>query len=180
MLGDVSEVIAQYASGAAAVDDPRVTLHEAVLTHTASGSRIEQDIAPGTPITLTLRATANVDLPRCSLQLWVHRSDGLSIFDGVSFTDGMPPHSLSAGEMFEATISVTPNVLKGMYTIGVNLVDPDRLWPNLLLPSVASFVVTDNLRWGGCVELNPVYRLRTPSRAAGARSTSSTVHSIAS
>src|SRR5688572_2176823 len=54
--GNVSEVVAQYASGAAANDDPRVTLDEAVLTHTTAGSKIEQDIVPGTPLTLTLRA----------------------------------------------------------------------------------------------------------------------------
>jgi lipopolysaccharide transport system ATP-binding protein len=181
LLGDVSEVVAQYASGAAAVDDPRVTLHEAVLTHAPSGARIEQDIAPGTPLTLTLHATAAADLPRCSLQLWVHRSDGLSIFDGVSFTDGMVPQSISAGESFDATISMTPNVLRGVYTIGVNLVDPDRRWPNIQLPSVASFVVTDNHRWGGCVELNPVYRLRTGSSSSAARPAArASIHSIAS
>ena len=160
IVGDVSAVVAQYASGAAASGDPRVTLEQAVLTHTASGSKVEQDIAPGTPLTLTVRATAAVDLPRCCLQLWVHRSDGLSIFDGVSFTDGLAPVSVRGGQSIEAAISFTPNLLKGMYTIGVSFVDIDRRWPNLPLPSVASFCVTDNHRWGGCAELNPMYRLR--------------------
>jgi lipopolysaccharide transport system ATP-binding protein len=161
ILGDVGEVVAQYAAGAAANDDPRVTLEEAVLTHTPTGSRIEQDIVPGTPLTLTLRATAKVDLPRCCLQLWVHRSDGLSIFDGVSFTDGLAPVPIRAGESLEASVSFTPNLLKGMYTIGVSLVDVNRSWKNIQLPSVASFIVNDNHRWGGCAELNPAYRLRT-------------------
>ncbi|HYB95208.1 MAG TPA: ABC transporter ATP-binding protein [Vicinamibacterales bacterium] len=166
ILGAVSEVVAQYASGAAAADDPRITLEEAQLTHTPTGAKIEQDITPGTPLTLTVRATAHVDLPRCCLQLWVHRSDGLSIFDGVSFTDGLAPVAVRAGQAIEASVSFTPNLLKGMYTIGLSLVDVDRGWKNLLLPSVASFIVTDNHRWGGCAELNPTYRLRSSTRAA--------------
>ena len=165
ILGGVSEVVAQYASGAAANGDPRLTLDEAVLTHTASGSKIEQDIVPGTPLTLTVRATAAVDLPRCCLQLWVHRSDGLSIFDGVSFTDGLAPVAVRAGQTIEAAINFTPNLLKGMYTIGVSFVDVDRRWANIPLSSVASFCVTDNHRWGGCAELNPVYRLRPLGQA---------------
>jgi lipopolysaccharide transport system ATP-binding protein len=164
ILGDVNDVISQYAAGAAAADDPRITLDEVMLTHTATGSTIEQDIVPGTPLTITVRTTAGVDLPRCCLQLWVHRSDGLSIFDGVSFTDGLQPVQVRAGQSVEATVSFTPNLLKGMYTIGLSLVDMNRTWKNILLPSVASFIVADNHRWGGCVELNPTYRLRASGR----------------
>jgi lipopolysaccharide transport system ATP-binding protein len=163
ILGEVSEVVSHYASGAAATDDPRIRLEDAALLHTPTGSKIEHDIRPGTPLTLTVQITANVDLPRCSLQLWVHRSDGLSIFDGVSFTDGLAPATVRAGELIEASISFTPNLLKGMYTVGVSLVDPNRRWANIQLPSVASFIVTDNHRWGGCAELNPTYRLRASS-----------------
>lgn len=166
IMGGVSDVVAQYASGAAAVDDPRLMLDEVVLSHTATGSRIEDDITPGTPLTVTVRATAGVDLPRCCLQLWVHRSDGLSIFDGVSFTDGLQPVHVRAGQSLEATVSFTPNLLKGMYTIGLSLVDVNRSWSNILLPSVASFIVADNHRWGGCAELNPTYRLRASGRGA--------------
>jgi lipopolysaccharide transport system ATP-binding protein len=161
ILGSVSEVVSQYASGAAAVDDPRIRVDAVVLTHTPSGARIEQDIAPGTPLTLTVHATAAADFPRCCLQLWVHRSDGLSIFDGVSFTDGLAPVAITAGQSIEATVSFTPNLLKGMYTVGLSLVDVNRRWPNVLLPSVASFIVSDNHRWGGCAELHPTYRLRS-------------------
>ncbi|HYE89234.1 MAG TPA: ABC transporter ATP-binding protein [Vicinamibacterales bacterium] len=169
ILGDVSEVVAQYASGAAATDDPRVTVNAVTLVHSPTGAKIEQDIAPGTPLTLQLRATAHVDLPRCCLQLWVHRSDGLPIFDGVSFTDGLLPASVRAGDTIEAAISFTPQLLKGMYTIGVSLVDVDRGWQNILLPSVASFIVTDNHRWGGIAELNPRYQLR--AQAGSSRGT---------
>ncbi len=137
-----------------------------MLSHTTTGTRIDHDITPGTPLTVTVRATADVDLPRCCLQLWVHRSDGLSIFDGVSYTDGVQPVPVRAGQSVEATVSFMPNLLKGMYTIGLSLVDMNRQWSNILLPSVASFIVADNHRWGGCVELNPTYRLRASGRGA--------------
>ena len=166
ILGEISEVVSQYAAGAAANDDPRIRVDGATLTHTATGSKIESDIKPGTPLTMSVQVTANVDLPRCSLQLLVQRSDGLLIFDGVSFTDGLAPSSVRAGQSIEASISFAPNLLKGMYTVGVCLVDPNRLWPNIQLPSLATFIVKDNHRWGGCTELNPTYRLRTPSKIA--------------
>ncbi len=169
-LGEVHDVLSAYASGATATGDPRVRVHDARLfagggeddDGRGPGARpIVRPVKPGTPVTLRLDVEASADLPRCGLGLLVSRSDGLLVFDGASTVDGVRPVELRRGERLRCSVSFRANVLRGTYLVGALLFDSFHGgWDAVRLPGLASFVVSETTRRGGCVELQPTYDLQ--------------------
>jgi len=159
LIGDVSSVLAEYASSKGALADPRVRVQNATLTHAPSQHEVLGPVAPGTGLMLEMELVAEAPLVRSGVLLQVVRSDGLMIFTGMSTLDGLPEIDLQPGDKLRARIAFEANVLRGTYTINVQLVDTLRQWPAAVINGVRSFVVTETTRISGCAELLATYDL---------------------
>jgi lipopolysaccharide transport system ATP-binding protein len=158
-VGDVSDVLALYASSGGAVADPRVTVSDARLSYAAGGREVSGPITPGAHVVLDIALTAQVPLPRCGVLFDVVRSDGLSMFRGMSTLDGIDEVHLEKLDTVKARIGFHANMLRGTYSVNVSLVDTMRQWEQVVVHGVRSFVVTETNRISGCAELAPTYEL---------------------
>ncbi|HEX6164389.1 MAG TPA: Wzt carbohydrate-binding domain-containing protein, partial [Vicinamibacterales bacterium] len=161
LLDRIEQVTSAYLSAGAARGDSRATLGDVSINRAHASAPLTATIRPGEQLTLRFTAHMLADLPRCAVELHVLRHDGLYVFDGVSFTENGPVVDVRAGSTLHGEIDFRANVLRGAYRITINLVDPSRLWKAVEFPAVASFVVEESTRWGGCAELEPRYRLTT-------------------
>ena len=163
LLSDVATITRAYMNqGAASGGDPRINVSSVELTPADRSLPLSHAIAPGTQLRLTLELEARADLPRCGIGLQVTRSDGHVMFIGASNIDGRGDANLRHGTRCRARITFRANLLRGAYSVAAILVDSDRRWPQILLPGVASFVVSETTRVGGCAELEPSYELAVP------------------
>ena len=96
---------------------------------------------------------------RCGILIQIVRSDGIVIFTGMSTLDGVPEIDLRLADRLRARIAFRANVLRGTYVINLQLVDTLRQWPEAVISSVRSFVVTETTRIAGTTELLPSYEL---------------------
>jgi hypothetical protein len=159
----VDHVISAYASAAASHGDSRVTLVSRQLREASSTASLDRPVPPGARLTVDVELEALADFPRCGVQFHLTRSDGLRIFDGVSFTESEAGVDVRQGSRIALNVTFAANVLRGMYTISVSLVDPQRRWEPVHLAGIASFVVHETTRWGGCSELFPRFDLKVES-----------------
>ena len=159
ILGDVSTVLAEYASSKGSLADPRVTVEAVALSLTGTKAEVRGPIPPGTQMSLSLEITAVAPLPRSGVFIQVVRSDGLIVFTGMSTLEGLPETDLEAGDRLHVRIDFSANVLRGTYIINIQLVDTLRQWQTAIISGVASFVVTETTRIAGCAELMPSYAI---------------------
>lgn len=163
VVGDVPTVLAQYTSSKGSSADPRVSVLNATLSDTRTNAEVAGPIRPGATLLLDVEIAANVDLVRCGVTIQVVRSDGLVIFTGMSILDGLPAIDLRAGDRLRARIAFSANVLRGTYTINLDLVDALRQWHSAFISGVHTFVVSETSRVAGCAELQPCYDLTVKS-----------------
>jgi lipopolysaccharide transport system ATP-binding protein len=164
ILAGVAEVSALYAAADKEVVDPRVAVHRFRLSHRDSLAPLPPAIAPGTALTLDVDIEAHDDLPRCSVFFEVVRTDGLKMFNHTPMGHGYPLLHLEPGSHFRSRIHFRANVLRGTYRILLHIIDAERKWPPIEVAGLASFVVHDTSREGGCVELEPSYELGVEHR----------------
>jgi lipopolysaccharide transport system ATP-binding protein len=160
ILDDVAKVAALYACADKEVVDPRVTVHRYRVRHRDDQAPLPAVILPGTWLTLDVDVEANVDLPRCNLFFEVVRTDGLKMFCHTPMGANGPALRLDRGSHLRCQIHFRANVISGTFRLLLHLEDADGVWEPVALSGLASFVVNDISREGGCVELEPAYELR--------------------
>jgi lipopolysaccharide transport system ATP-binding protein len=158
IVSDVGTVIAAYTNANPVSSDARVRVLGATLSSRTRSGALRGPIPPGTTLTLDLELLPETELPRCGLGLQVTRSDGLTIFMGASNIGGESV-DVAAGVPLRCRITFDANVLKGTYIVGAYLRDGDKIWREIVLSGLASFVVEETTRVGGCAELHPNYQM---------------------
>ncbi len=158
VVADVGTVISAYTNSNPVSSDSRIRVLGATLSCKARAGSLRAPVSPGTSMTLDLELLPDAALPRCGLGLEVIRSDGLMIFMGASNIGG-ESIDVAPGVPLRCRISFAANVLKGTYIVGAFLRDCDRIWPEIRLTGLASFVVEETTRVAGCAELHPVYEM---------------------
>ena len=164
VLGGVNAVLAEYVSSKGSLADARVTVLEATLRHRDTGAALAGPIPPCAELQLDLELRAEANLPRCGVMLNIMRADGLVIFTGMSTLDGLSESHLQTGDHLTARIVFSANLLRGTYTVNIQLIDTLRQWPAVIIGGVGSFVVAETTRIAGCAEVLPLYEL-TVARA---------------
>jgi len=165
ILASVGEVAALYASPDGQAVDSRIQVETVRLTERGSFSPIKTAITPGTSVTLDATIGINTALPQCRVGFEIIRNDGLVIFDGSPMVDGDPPIDLEPESSLNVRIHFRANVLRGTYRIVLHLVDTNKLWPEIAVSGLASFVVQETTRVAGCAEVEPSYELQIAPRA---------------
>ncbi len=160
VLGSTSEILSAYTQASSSSTDDRVANWHAEIVDSRERAVLHKSITPGEEILLRLDVTAAASLPRCGLAIHVRRSDGVLMFDGSSTIDGVPTINLPTGGTLRCTVAFHANVLRGSYFVDATLFDSQRRWSRIPLGTVASFVVHETTRWGGCAELAPRYDLQ--------------------
>ncbi len=160
LIGSVGSVLGEYVGANKVASDPRLRVSDVRLSQDHTGQPVTGPIAPASRLQLSLRLTSTVDLPRSGVSFQVVRSDGVMAFSGMSTLDGLPALDLQPGQTLEASIGFSANLLRGTYTVNVQLVDGLRQWPQAAIHGAASFVVEENTRGGGIAELLPAYDIR--------------------
>ena len=163
LLSNVGEVADLYSSIGENAVDSRVTVRSCTLSRRGEDSGIGGVVPPTTPLTLQLRIAVHVDLSRTRIGFEVVRHDGLIMFHGTPMADGAPAMELQAGQEVTMRIDFTANLLRGTYRINVHLSDTNRLWDQIDVAGVVSFVVHETTRVEGCAELTPSYELSVTS-----------------
>jgi len=164
IVGDVASVLADYVSSKGSLADPRVSVLETSLTDSATGDAVSGPVDPGASLAVLLELQALEPLVRCGVAIQIVRSDGLVMFTGMSTLDGLPEINLEPSKPLRGRIVFTANMLRGTYTINLNLVDTLRQWSPVIINGVHSFVVTETTRVAGCAELFPKYELAVASQ----------------
>jgi ABC-type polysaccharide/polyol phosphate transport system ATPase subunit len=159
VIGEVSNVLAEYVASKGAIADPRLKGVVATLSDTTTGAEVAGPVTPGRSLVLDVGLTAEAPLARCGVLIQVVRSDGLIIFTGMSTLDGEPDFDLQPSDHLRARITFSANVLRGTYIINLQLVDSLRQWPPAIVNGIASFVVSETTRAAGCAELLPAYEI---------------------
>jgi lipopolysaccharide transport system ATP-binding protein len=157
ILDEVGKVAGLYAAADKEVVDPRVTVHRFRLGYRDSDAPLPALVPPGTWLTLDVDLQANTDLPRCNIFFGVTRSDGLKMFNHTPMGQGQEVMHLEPGARLRGHIHFRANVQSGTFRILVQMTDAERVWAPIELAGLASFVVYDVTREGGCVELEPAY-----------------------
>src|SRR5205085_4812648 len=158
LVADVGTVITAYTSASPVSSDPRLEVLSATLSCGPRRDPLRGAVVPGTAMTLDLELLPSASFPRCGLGLNVTRTDGLTMFMGASNIGGASV-DVAAGVPLRCRITFTANVLRGTYTVGAFLRDGDKMWREVILSGLASFVVEETTRVSGCAELNPVYEI---------------------
>lgn len=159
LLSNVGEVADLYSSIGENAVDSRVTVRSCRLARRGEKSGIAGVVAPTTPLTLDLRVAVHVNLPRTRIGFEVVRNDGLVIFHGTPMADGTPEMDLQPGQELAIRIHFVANVVRGTYRISLHLSDTNKLWDQIDVSGLVSFVVHETTRVGGCAELAPDYEL---------------------
>jgi lipopolysaccharide transport system ATP-binding protein len=157
ILATVAEVAALYASADREVVDPRLTVRTFRLSERGRSGPLPATIPPSTTLTLDIDVEANTDLPRAVIMFEVMRTDGLKMFSHTPIANGARPLDMSRGDRLRSRIHFRANLLRGTYRIHLFMADAERQWADIQLVGLASFVVHDTTRFGGCVELEPSY-----------------------
>jgi len=165
IIGDVGTVLAEYASSKGTLADERLSVDSVTLVEQATGRELSGPVAPGVALRLEVAMTTRAALPRCGVAIQVVRSDGLVMFTGMSTLDGLPEAQLEVGDRLQTRIDFTANMLRGTYTVNLNLVDTLRQWPPAMINGVTSFVVSETTRIAGCAELAPSYNVEVERRS---------------
>ena len=159
LLGDMPTVLGEYVSARGTTTDPRLKLLGRRLCLASTNEELTAPVAPGERLALEIDLGIEADLPRCGVMLQVMRSDGLTVFTGLSTLDGDPELNLRSGDRLAARVSFSANMLRGTYALNVQLVDGLRQWPFAPINNVHSFVVTETTRISGVAELSPSYEI---------------------
>jgi lipopolysaccharide transport system ATP-binding protein len=159
MLDAVGKVAAIYAAADKEFVDERVTVHRFRLHCRGNEAPLPRLVPSGTWLTLDIELEANCDLPRCNIFFGVTRSDGLKMFNHTPMGQGHSTVDLARGGRLRSLVHFRANVLSGTFSILVQMSDAARVWAPIDLAGMASFVVHDTSREGGCVELEPIYEL---------------------
>ena len=153
LLDDVSIITAAYVGGHSLPHDPRVAIQSVNLVLEHSHATLPSAISPGDELLLKVILRAKEHLPRVGVLLQIVRSDGMIMFTGMSTLDGLPEIDFAAGTDLSANIAFTANMLRGTYSVNLQLIDNARQWQPVVLNGIASFVVTEKTRISGCSEL---------------------------
>ena len=167
IVGDVSAVLAEYASSKGSLADPRLNVLRAVLKDAQSGLEVVEPVRPGTSLCLDIEIEALAELPRSGVLMEVVRSDGLVMFRALSTIEGLEAVDLQRGDRLRAQITLAANVLRGTYVVNLQLIDANRRWREAVVSGVQSFVVNETTRLGGCAELAPSYELTLKRASQG-------------
>ena len=159
LWSNVGEVADLYASIGENAVDSRVSVRSFKLSRRGEDSPIGGVVAPTTPLTLDLRIAVHVNLPRARVGFEVTRNDGLIVFHGTPMADGAPAMELQPEQELSIRIHFTANVLRGTYRISVHLSDTNKLWEQIDVSGLVSFVVHETTRIAGCAELTPTYEV---------------------
>ncbi len=159
LLSGVGEVADLYSSIGENAVDSRVSVRSCRLSRRGEESAIAGVVAPTTPLTLDLLIAVHEDLPRTRIGFEVVRNDGLVIFYGTPMADREPAMDLLPGQELTIRIQFAANVLRGTYRISLHLSDTNKLWDQIDVSGLVSFVVHETTRVAGCAELTPVYEL---------------------
>ncbi|MGE0451425.1 MAG: ABC transporter ATP-binding protein [Vicinamibacterales bacterium] len=158
LVGTVAEMLSAYRSPETQSGDRRASLVRALLA--AEGDDADATIVePSTQLVLEAAVRAEGALPRCCVGFEVVRQDGLVVFDGSPMLEGTPSADLPAGAVLTMQVRFQANLLRGLYTINLHLIDERRRWRPVRLGSVATFAVEERSRVQGVAELQPVYRV---------------------
>jgi lipopolysaccharide transport system ATP-binding protein len=160
LLSSAGAVADLYSSISENAIDSRVTVRSCKLSRRGDESAISGIVAPTTPLTLDLRIVVHAALPRTRVGFEVVRNDALVIFNGTPMTDGAPAMDLQPDQELTIRVHFVANVLRGTYRISLHLSDTNKLWDQIDVSGLASFVVHETTRIGGCAELLPEYELR--------------------
>lgn len=158
LLSSVGEVAALYASPSGNAVDSRVSVLSCRLMARGQGL-LADTVDPGTPLTLELTLEVHAELPRTRFDFEVTRTDGMLMFSGSPMVEGTLPLDLKPGTVFTARVDFRVNVLRGTYRIGLRLIDMNKMWSPIDISGLASFVVHETTRIGGCAEVEPTYQL---------------------
>jgi hypothetical protein len=159
VLSAVGEVAAMYSSIAENAVDSRISVRSCTLSRRGDAAPLSGIVEPSSPLTLDLTIGINAHLPRTRVGFEVVRNDGLVMFHGTPMADGAPAMQLSPGEELSLRINFCANVLRGTYRISLHLADTNRLWEQIDISGLVSFVVHETTRVTGCAELNPKYEI---------------------
>jgi lipopolysaccharide transport system ATP-binding protein len=165
LLSNVGEVADLYSSITENAVDSRVSVRSCQLSRRGEDGPIAAVVAPTTPLTLNLRVAVHVSLPRTRIGFEVVRNDALVVFYGTPMADGAPALDLQPGDELAIRIHFAANVLRGTYRISVHLSDTNKLWEQIDVSGLASFVVHETTRIGGCAELTPHYEVSVAAAA---------------
>ena len=178
-IGSVSEMVSAYLTTDAKGADSRVTVVGAQVR--ANGAVLGEPVCPGTKLTVSVTVQSHSKLPRSGFGLVIHRADGLMIFGGDSMADSVPSVDIEAGDVFTCDVTFKANMLRGTYTVSGRLLEESRLWPNVELGILGSFVVEETRRWGGVTEVEPRYTIgKGPSHRASVMTEMQETHATAS
>ena len=169
VVGAVPEVLSAYTASKGLTADPRVHVLSVALRRRGENEDLSGPIRPADELELHVVLRAEEELVRCGLLIQVMRGDGLVTFTGMSTLDGGEEFNLRAGDKVSATITFVANVLRGTYSINLQLVDAMRQWKEVVVSGVSSFVVSETTRIAGCAELAPKYEVEV--QPANARAT---------
>jgi lipopolysaccharide transport system ATP-binding protein len=177
-IGSVSEMVSAYLTTDAKGADSRVTVVGAQVR--ANGAVLGEPVCPGTKLTVSVTLQSHSKLPRSGFGLVIHRADGLMIFGGDSMADSVPSVDIEAGDVFTFDVTFKVNMLRGTYTVSGRLLEESRLWPNVELGILGSFVVEETRRWGGVTEVEPRYTIgKGPSHRASVMTEMQETHATA-
>jgi lipopolysaccharide transport system ATP-binding protein len=165
LIGPVAEMAARYASPDGQAVDPRIAVESVRVSERGTFGALKAAVAPGDLLTLDARLRINEPLPRCRVEFSIIRNDGMIMFQGSPMVDGEPPIDLAAGASLSFTTHFRANLLRGTYTILLQLLDINKLWQPIAISGLASFVVHETTRVAGCAEVEPAYELRVASTA---------------
>ena len=157
ILDAVGEVVSIYAAADKKFVDARVTMHRFDLHCRDDQAPLPRLVPPGTWLTVDFELEANCDLPRCNVFFGVTRGDGLKMFNHTPMGQGQATVDLMRGSRLRCRIDFRVNMQGGTFNILIHVSDAGRVWLPIDLTGLASFVVHDLTREGGCVELEPEY-----------------------
>lgn len=123
-------------------------------------------MTPATRLVLDFELEATSAFVRSGLMFQVGRSDGVTMFSGLSTPEGLLEVDLPAGGRLSGRVAFTANVLRGTYAVTLGLTDTLRRWPTATMPGVCSFVVAETARLAGYAEIDPRYDLQTAAPGA--------------
>ena len=159
LLSSAGDVAALYSSIGENAVDARIAVRSCRLSRRGDDAPISSVIAPTTPLTLELHIAVHANLPRTRIGFEVVRNDALVIFNGTPMADATPDIDLKPGHELTVRIHFVANVLRGTYRISLHLSDTNRLWDQIDVSGLVSFVVHETTRVAGCAELSPAYEL---------------------
>lgn len=123
-------------------------------------------VAAGEPMTVTLAATAVVDVPDLVVGLTVFAPDGTPVY--ADSTVGRPLGAVGAGETLTCTMALRAQLPTGSYTVTGRVERPD-LRTTVALTPPASFFVTGRNTVAGLADLEAVItRVPAPAVAEAA------------